>query len=74
MSSTPAIQTTTVGSYPVPEWLQALPSEQGVIDATRVVFDTQRQAGVDFVHADDGGILLPAREATGVLVEFREGD
>ena len=47
MSKTPAIQTTTVGSYPVPEWLQALPSEQGVIDATRVVFDTQRQAGID---------------------------
>ena len=45
MSST--IKTTTVGSYPVPEWLQALPSEQGVIDATRVVFDTQRQAGID---------------------------
>ena len=42
-----AIQTTTVGSYPVPEWLQALPSEQGVLDATRVVFDTQRQAGID---------------------------
>ena len=47
MSSTPTIQTTTVGSYPVPEWLQALPSEQGVTDATRVVFDTQRQAGID---------------------------
>ena len=47
MSNTPAIQTTTVGSYPVPEWLQGLPSEQGVIDATRVVFDTQRQAGID---------------------------
>ena len=45
MSNT--IQTTTVGSYPVPEWLQAAPSEQGVIDATRVVFDTQRQAGID---------------------------
>ncbi len=42
-----AIQTTTVGSYPVPEWLQALPSEQGVLYATRVVFDTQRQAGID---------------------------
>ncbi|SVE14698.1 uncharacterized protein METZ01_LOCUS467552, partial [marine metagenome] len=28
MSNTPAIQTTTVGSYPVPEWLQGLPSEQ----------------------------------------------
>lgn len=43
----PAIQTTTVGSYPVPDWLAALPSEQAVIDATRVVFDLQRQAGID---------------------------
>ena len=41
------IQTTTVGSYPVPDWLAAAPSEQAVIDATRVIFDTQRQAGVD---------------------------
>jgi 5-methyltetrahydropteroyltriglutamate--homocysteine methyltransferase len=45
--STPRILTTTVGSYPVPEWLTALPSEQAVIDATRVIFDTQRQAGID---------------------------
>ena len=43
----PAIGTTTVGSYPVPSWLAATPSQQGVIDATRVVFDTQRQAGID---------------------------
>ena len=43
----PAILTTTVGSYPVPQWLSALPSEQAVVDATRVVFDTQRQAGID---------------------------
>ena len=47
MSTPPAIQTTTVGSYPVPDWLQALPSEQALVDATRVVFDTQRQAGID---------------------------
>lgn len=45
--SQPAILTTTVGSYPVPDWLAALPSEQAVIDATRVVFTTQRQAGID---------------------------
>ena len=44
---TPEIRTTTVGSYPVPDWLSALPSEQAVIDATRVVFDTQRQSGID---------------------------
>lgn len=39
--------TTTVGSYPVPDWLAALPSDQSLGDATRVVFDIQRQAGVD---------------------------
>lgn len=44
---TPEIFTTTVGSYPVPNWLAASPSEQALIDATRVVFDTQRQAGID---------------------------
>lgn len=43
----PRILTTTVGSYPVPDWLAALPSEQAVIDATRVVFDLQRQGGID---------------------------
>lgn len=43
----PRIRTTTVGSYPVPDWLSALPSDQAVIDATRVIFDTQRQAGID---------------------------
>ncbi len=45
--STSRILTTTVGSYPVPDWLAALPSEQALVDATRVVFDTQRQAGID---------------------------
>ncbi|MEO8521030.1 MAG: methionine synthase [Acidobacteriota bacterium] len=46
-SSRPEILTTTVGSYPVPDWLAAAPSEQALVDATRVVFDTQRQAGID---------------------------
>jgi 5-methyltetrahydropteroyltriglutamate--homocysteine methyltransferase len=45
--SQPPILTTTVGSYPIPEWLAALPSEQARLDATRVVFDIQRQAGID---------------------------
>src|SRR3954452_19013609 len=47
MSFEPAILTTTVGSYPVPDWLPALPSEQARLDATRVVFHIQRQAGID---------------------------
>jgi len=45
--SKPRIQTTTVGSYPIPDWLTALPSDQARTDAMRVVFDIQRQAGID---------------------------
>ena len=41
------ILTTTVGSYPIPDWLAARPSEQALVDATRVVFGIQRQAGID---------------------------
>ena len=43
------IQTTVVGSYPLPDWLVASPSEQALIDATRVVIGIQEQAGIDLV-------------------------
>lgn len=49
MVSQPRIKTTVVGSYPVPDWLVALPSEQALIDATRVVLHTQEHAGIDVV-------------------------
>lgn len=49
MVSTSRIKTTVVGSYPVPDWLIALPSEQALIDATRVVISIQEQAGIDLV-------------------------
>ena len=42
-----SIIATTVGSYPLPDWLVAAPSDSALTDATRVVFDTQRQAGVE---------------------------
>lgn len=62
------IQTTVVGSYPVPDWLAALPSEQAVIDATSVVFKIQENAGIDVVadgelyrfdvnHPDTNGMI-----------------
>ena len=47
MNAQPPVLTTTVGSYPVPDWLVALPSEQALLDAMRVVFNIQRQAGID---------------------------
>ena len=49
MVSASRIKTTVVGSYPVPDWLQALPSEQALTDATRVVISIQEQAGIDLV-------------------------
>jgi 5-methyltetrahydropteroyltriglutamate--homocysteine methyltransferase len=62
------ILTTVVGSYPVPDWLVALPSEQALIDATSVVFKTQELAGIDLVadgelyrfdinHPDTNGMI-----------------
>ena len=49
MPNAAKIKTTTVGSYPIPDWLVALPSEQALLDATRVVISTQEEAGIDVV-------------------------
>lgn len=65
---TPRILTTVVGSYPVPDWLMALPSEQALTDATGVVFKIQELAGIDVVadgelyrfdinHPDTNGMI-----------------
>jgi 5-methyltetrahydropteroyltriglutamate--homocysteine methyltransferase len=43
------ILATVVGSYPVPSWLVAQPSEQALTDAMRVVLQTQERAGIDVV-------------------------
>jgi 5-methyltetrahydropteroyltriglutamate--homocysteine methyltransferase len=62
------IRTTVVGSYPVPDWLAAMPSQQALIDATSVVFKTQELAGIDVVadgelyrfdvnHPDTNGMI-----------------
>jgi 5-methyltetrahydropteroyltriglutamate--homocysteine methyltransferase len=63
-----SIQTTVVGSYPVPAWLHALPSEEALVDATSVVLATQENAGIDLVadgelyrfdqgHPDSNGMI-----------------
>ncbi len=49
MTAEPRIKTTVVGSYPVPDWLIALPSEQALTDATRCIIHIQEQAGLDLV-------------------------
>jgi 5-methyltetrahydropteroyltriglutamate--homocysteine methyltransferase len=68
MTMIPRIQTTVVGSYPIPDWLAVLPSEQAVMDATSVVLKTQELAGIDVVadgelyrfdvnHPDTNGMI-----------------
>jgi len=68
MAASPRIFTTVVGSYPVPDWLAALPSEQALRDATAVVFKIQELAGIDVVadgelyrfdinHPDTNGMI-----------------
>ena len=58
------IQTTVVGSYPIPDWLPALPSQQALCYATATVFHTQElatgktcnltaEAPVSFVNTED---------------------
>ena len=62
------IETTVVGSYPVPDWLVALPSEQALLDAMAVVLKIQENAGIDVVsdgelsrfdvnHPDTNGMI-----------------
>ncbi len=45
----PGLQTTVVGSYPVPTWLAAMPSTNNLRDAILVVMKTQELAGVDVI-------------------------
>lgn len=47
--NTPPIQTTVVGSYPIPSWLAAMPSRVNLRDAVLVVLKTQELAGIDVI-------------------------
>jgi 5-methyltetrahydropteroyltriglutamate--homocysteine methyltransferase len=45
----PSLQTTTVGSYPVPLWLRTFGTKEHLRDAILVVLKTQELAGIDLV-------------------------
>lgn len=71
MAGKPGIKTTVVGSYPVPDWLAAYPSDHAIIDATRVVLSTQEEAGIDLVC--DGELYrfdINHPEANGMIEYF----
>jgi 5-methyltetrahydropteroyltriglutamate--homocysteine methyltransferase len=70
----------------VPDWLVALPSQQSLIDATRVVFKTQEMAGIDVVadgelyrfdtnHPDTNGMIeYFTRPMSGIRSSVTRGD
>ncbi len=64
------ILTTTVGSYPVPDWLARAPGEQARLDATRVVLDTQRQAGIDLPTEGELYRFDPDHPDTNGMIEY----
>jgi 5-methyltetrahydropteroyltriglutamate--homocysteine methyltransferase len=84
--TTHRIQTTLVGSYPVPSWLTAHPSEQALTDATAVVLHLQELAGIDLVvdgelyrfdpnHPETNGMIeYFVRSMDGVRSEIRRSD
>jgi len=66
----PRIRTTVVGSYPLPDWLAAAPSEQALTDATRVVLATQEQAGIDLVCDGELYRFDPNHPETNGMIEY----
>jgi len=81
-----SIGTTVVGSYPVPDWLAAFPTEQSVVDAMRVVLKIQENAGIDLVadgelcrfdvnHPETNGMIeYFVRPLANVRAEITRGD
>jgi 5-methyltetrahydropteroyltriglutamate--homocysteine methyltransferase len=63
-------QTTVVGSYPVPDWLAANPTEQALVDATRVVLATQEHAGIDVVADGELYRFDPNHPDTNGMIEY----
>ncbi len=64
------IKTTTVGSYSQIDWLMQAGSEQAVLDATSVVIETQKRAGIDL--PTDGELYRydPNHPDTNGMIEF----
>lgn len=70
LSPKPSILTSTVGSYPWPEWLANSGTETALVDATRVVFDIQRQSGIDLPTDGELYRFDPSHSETNGMIEY----
>lgn len=66
----PRILTTTVGSYSYPDWLLAVSNDQSRTDAIRVVFDTQKQYGIDLITDGELNRFEPNHPETNGMIEY----
>ena len=70
LPSEPKILTTTVGSYSYPDWLVSVSNDQSRTDAMRVVFDTQKQCGIDVITDGELNRFEPNHPDTNGMIEY----
>jgi 5-methyltetrahydropteroyltriglutamate--homocysteine methyltransferase len=66
----PQIKTTVVGSYPLPAWLPAYPSQPNLRDALLVVLKTQELAGLDVIADGELSRFDPNHPETNGMIEY----
>src|SRR5207253_659121 len=67
---TAAIRTTVIGSYPVPEWLRALPNSVNLRDAVMVVMKAQELAGIDVISDGELSRFDVSHPETNGMIEY----
>lgn len=67
---TATIKTTVIGSYPVPEWLRALPNQVNLRDAVMVVMKSQELAGIDVISDGELSRFDVSHPDTNGMIEY----
>ena len=67
------IQTTVVGSYPIPRWLYGDTSKGTLRDAVSVVLHTQERAGIDVVADGELNRFDPSHPETNGMIDYFVG-
>ncbi|MBI1357342.1 MAG: methionine synthase [Acidobacteria bacterium] len=65
-----SIQTTVVGSYPIPRWLYGDSSKTTLRDAIAVVLKTQELAGIDLVADGELNRFDPSHPETNGMIDY----
>jgi 5-methyltetrahydropteroyltriglutamate--homocysteine methyltransferase len=65
-----AIRTTVIGSYPVPDWLRALPNSVNLRDAVMVVMKSQELAGIDVISDGELSRFDVSHPETNGMIEY----